>query len=145
MDSKDTKLTIRISEGDLEEIDEFLNRNPRFGSRSEFIRHSAMEYIAQSRVGIIGSQETSVKLDKLMEETLYMAIEKGFFKSINDAIFEIIELARSNGLVSKLIRDKISEYTDLREEISNFEGDEHELPIEKRKHSNDKSQNSVDQ
>ena len=118
MNNKDTKLTLRISEDDLQEIDEFLDLNPRFGSRSEFIRHAAIEYIAQSRVGFIESPHGDLKLDKIMEETLAIATEKGFFNSREDAIIEILNQARKKGLITEIIREKGEEYKSIREELS---------------------------
>lgn len=117
MNYKDTKLTIRISEDDIQEIDEYLNTNPRFGSRSEFIRHAAIEYIAQSRIAFAEAPKSELKLDKIMEETIGIAVEKGFFNSREDAIIEILNQARKKGMITEIIREKGEEYKSIREEL----------------------------
>ena len=109
LENKDTKLTIRITESEVEEIDSFLKGNPRFSSRSEFIRFAALDYVAQNRIKILGPNEISLKLDKIMEQTLAFAIREGFFNDRNDAIMEILNEARSSGLISKIIDAKNSE------------------------------------
>jgi len=109
LESKDTKLTIRITESEVDEIDSFLRNNPRFSSRSEFLRFAALEYVAQNRVKILGPNEVSLKLDRIMEQTLSFAIREGFFNDRNDAIMEILNEARSSGLISKIIDTKNSE------------------------------------
>ncbi|MCL4359490.1 MAG: hypothetical protein M1463_04655, partial [Candidatus Thermoplasmatota archaeon] len=53
--------------------------------------------------------EVSLKLDKIMEQTLAFAIREGFFNDRNDAIMEILNEARSSGLISKIIDAKNSE------------------------------------
>ena len=60
LENKDTKLTIRITESEVEEIDSFLKGNPRFSSRSEFIRFAALDYVAQNRIKILGPNEVSL-------------------------------------------------------------------------------------
>ena len=109
LENKDTKLTIRITESEVEEIDSFLKGNPRFSSRSEFIRFAALDYVAQNRIKILGPNEVSLKLDKIMEQTLAFAIREGFFNDRNDAIMEILNEARSSGLISKIIDAKNGE------------------------------------
>ena len=53
MKEKNEKLTLRISDEELKEIDSFLSTNVNFTNRSEFIRFATMEYIANQRIGII--------------------------------------------------------------------------------------------
>ncbi|MEM0156047.1 MAG: ribbon-helix-helix domain-containing protein [Thermoplasmataceae archaeon] len=110
MENKDTKITIRITEGEVEEIDNFLKSTARFASRSEFIRFAALEYISQNRITILGPNEISLRLDKIMEQTLALAIRQGYFNDRSDAITEILNVARSSGLISKIIDSKNNEF-----------------------------------
>lgn len=124
MDNKDTKITIRINEGEIEEIDNFLRTNSRFASRSEFIRFTALEYISQNRVTILGPNEISLKLDKIMEQTLALAIRQGYFNDRNDAITEILNAARSSGLISKIIDSKNNELRAVMDRSQELQGDD---------------------
>ncbi len=121
-ESKDTKLTLRISEEDLAEIDEFLEVNPRFGSRSEFIRHSAMDYIARSRVGIVEEQNSGVKLSKNLDIILGSVIEKGFFKTRDEVIEELLKTAIDSGVLRRVIEQRIKSYNSIMNDLKKFEG-----------------------
>lgn len=121
-ESKDTKLTLRISEEDLAEIDEFLEVNPRFGSRSEFIRHSAMDYIARSRVGLVEEQNSGVKLSKNLDIILGSVIEKGFFKTRDEVIEELLKTAIDSGVLRRVIEQRIKSYNSIMNDLKKFEG-----------------------
>lgn len=121
LNQRDTKITLRISEDDLNEIDSFLDRNPRFGSRSEFIRHAAVEYMSQLRIGILDTSNINLKIDKVLLKTLQSAKDKGFFYSIEDAIVDIANQAMINGLVTRIIKDKVEQYKNIQKEMSDLE------------------------
>jgi len=120
-ESKDTKLTLRISEEDLAEIDEFLNVNPRFGSRSEFIRHSAMDYIAKSRIGIVEEQSSGVRLSRNLDNIIVSVVEKGFFKTRDEVIEELLKTAIDSGVLRKVIEQRIKSYNSIMNDLKKFE------------------------
>lgn len=120
MEGKDTKLTIRISEGDLEEIDEFLQKNTRFGSRSEFIRHASIDFISKSRAQLIEPSETRVNVNRKLLETLNFAVEKGYFGSIGSALGEIINYSTEKGIISELIAKRRQEYRKLEDSVADI-------------------------
>ncbi len=121
MNQQDTKITLRISEDDLAEIDVFLDKNPRFGSRSEFMRHAAMEYMSQLRVGILDTSSINLKIDKVLLKTLQSAKDRGFFYSIEDAVVDIANQAMISGLVTKIIREKVDQYKNIQREMADLE------------------------
>ncbi|MGC8609377.1 MAG: ribbon-helix-helix domain-containing protein, partial [Thermoplasmata archaeon] len=75
MINKDVKLTIRISEDEIKEIDEFLNTNQEFGSRSEFIRHAALEFIGGKRVSLV-NDTNEIDMDENSRIIIKTVIEK---------------------------------------------------------------------
>ncbi len=121
MSQRDNKITLRISDEDLKEIDSFLDKNPRFGSRSEFLRHAAVEFMSQLRIGIVDTSGVNLKIDKVLLKTLQSAKEKGFFYSIEDAIVDIANQAMINGLVTKIIKEKVEQYKNIQKEMSDLE------------------------
>lgn len=121
LDNKDTKLTLRISEEDLSDIDEFLNTNSRFGSRSEFIRHSVLDYISKSRIGFVDQGETGIKLSKNMDRIISSVVQKGFFKTKDEVIEELLENAVKSGELHKIIQDKISSFSSIMNDLEKFE------------------------
>jgi Arc/MetJ-type ribon-helix-helix transcriptional regulator len=127
LEGKDTKLTIRISENDLEEIDEFLQKNTRFGSRSEFIRHASIDFISKSRAQFIEPSETNVNVNRKLLEILNLAVEKGYFSSISAALGEIINYSTENGIISELIAKRRQEYRKLAASATDIFADEPDL------------------
>ncbi len=121
VDNKDTKLTLRISEEDLSEIDEFLNTNPRFGSRSEFIRHSVLDYISRTRIGILDSSDTGIKLSKNMDKMISMVVQKGFFKTKDEVIEELLENAVKTGELHNIIEEKMQSFTSIMNDLEKFD------------------------
>ena len=127
MEGKDTKLTIRISEADLEEIDEFLQKNSSFGSRSEFIRHASIDFISKSRAQFVEPSETNVNVSRKLLETLNLAIGKGYFSSISSALGEILNYSTEKGIISELITKRRQEYRNLAESVSDIFMEEPDL------------------
>lgn len=121
LDNKDTKLTLRISEEDLEEIDEFLNTNPRFGSRSEFIRHSVLDYISKTRIGFADQGETGIRLSKNMDRIISSVVQKGFFKTKDEVIEELLENAVKSGELHKIIQEKMDSFASIMNDLDKFE------------------------
>ncbi len=105
MVEKTTKITLRISEEELNEIDDFLERNPQYGSRSEFLRHSALNFINSQRIFLVNDDD-AIHVAKRFENFFKMAVDKGYFTSIESAINEVIESAITDGTLLKMINSK---------------------------------------
>ena len=132
-DNKDTKLAIRISEEDLKEIDEFLSTNPRFGSRSEFIRHSVLDYISRTRIGIVDPGETGIRLSKNMDAIISTLVQRGFFKTKDEVIEVLLEDSVKSGDLHKIIEAKMLSYNSLLEDLDKFENLQDRLKDHSRK------------
>ncbi len=118
MIGKDVKLTIRISEDELNEIDEYLNTNQEFGNRSEFIRHAALEYIGGKRVSLINTPQ-NIDLDENSKIIIKTVIEKGFFKDANDVISAVLrETLESN--ILKIIKKRSRNFNDIMKKLDEF-------------------------
>ncbi|MCL5438238.1 MAG: hypothetical protein M1148_03470 [Candidatus Thermoplasmatota archaeon] len=103
---KEEKLTIRISEGDLLLIDEYLERNPQFGSRSEFIRKVVFNFIERSERTMSGETARNIRISPSMEDSISKAIERGFFVDSADAINSILTEAERQKVLLKIIQEK---------------------------------------
>ena len=110
MNEKNGKLTIRISDDELEEIDSFLSYNSNFSSRSEFIRMAVLEYISIKRVGII-TKNNSIHPDPLIEKAVSKMVSAGYYKSIDEAYEQIIREAWRNNLISAMLKNTNDEYS----------------------------------
>ncbi|MCL4453852.1 MAG: ribbon-helix-helix domain-containing protein [Candidatus Thermoplasmatota archaeon] len=112
MNEKNEKLTIRISNDELEEIDSFLSYNNSYTSRSEFIRMAVLEYISIKRVGII-TKNNSIHPDPLIEKAVSKMVSAGFYKSIDGAYEEIIREAWRKNIVSGMLKNADEEYSKI--------------------------------
>ncbi len=112
MNEKNEKLTIRISDDELEEIDSFLSYNSNFSSRSEFIRMAVLEYISIKRVGII-TKNNSIHPDPLIEKAVSKMVSAGYYKSIDEAYEQIIREAWKNNLISAMLKNTNDEYSKI--------------------------------
>ena len=108
MKEKNEKLTLRISDEELKEIDNFLSTNVNFTNRSEFIRFATMEYITNQRIGII-TKSNSIRTEPIIEKVLSKTVNSGYFKSLESAYEEIINEAWRKNLISSLIDMRIEE------------------------------------
>ncbi len=100
------KLTIRIAEDDLLYIDEFLERQPQFGSRSEFIRKVVFDFIENSDKLSTTLTADNVKLSPSMEDTITKAVERGLFVDHMDAVNTLIREAEKRRLLLDLIQER---------------------------------------
>ncbi|MHB1493602.1 MAG: ribbon-helix-helix domain-containing protein [Thermoplasmataceae archaeon] len=113
-ESKDTKITMRISEEELSEIDSFLNHNPKYGNRSEFLRNSALEFIANNRIKLTSGSQICMDIAPAYEEILNSIVEEGYFRNTNELISAIIARAFDENLVKELVRVKKASTRDLK-------------------------------
>jgi hypothetical protein len=112
MNEKNEKLTIRISNDELEEIDSFLSYNNGYANRSEFIRMAVLEYISIKRVGII-TKNNSIHPDPIIEKAVSKMVSSGFFKSIDGAYEEIIKEAWRKNIISSMLKNADEEYSKI--------------------------------
>lgn len=119
---QDEKITIRISRDILEEIDEFLERNPTLGNRSEFLRNLAVEYIAKSRSKIqLQSQEAvCVQLPGLIQNILDESVQYGFFTSISEALSVVLNDLAADGQLLKVVAKRFDNLKATRMTMQEF-------------------------
>ncbi len=101
------KITLRISRENLDEIDGFLERNPRYGSRSEFLRNLAIDFISKTRVQMVQSNETvCVKLPSSIDDWINEAVKKGIFNNSNEAVSIILNDLDASGKLFEIIANR---------------------------------------
>ncbi|MCL4345625.1 MAG: hypothetical protein M1496_04610 [Candidatus Thermoplasmatota archaeon] len=116
-DSKDIKITLRISEDDLDEIDTFLENNPRQGSRSEFLRNCALNYISNKSSRKGGGNSNSVILSRKQQELIERMVDLGYYSGEEEAIKSIIEYVFDNGMIKTIFEDRISKYGQIEKSL----------------------------
>ncbi len=112
-DSKDIKITLRISDDDLDMIDSFLEENMAFGSRSEFLRNCALDVIQRKGMGGRMDSGSGMVLSKKQDEFLDRMIKLGYYPSREDAIKSILEYIFDSGLIKTIFEEKIENYNQI--------------------------------
>ncbi len=112
-DSKDIKITLRISEDDLDQVDGFLEENMAFGSRSEFLRNCALDVIKRKGSVMRGDVGSGLPLSKRQEEYIEKMVKMGYYQSQEDAIKSIIEYVFDSGFIKKIFEEKIEKYQQI--------------------------------
>ncbi|GEM_PF-5681136 len=120
------KITIRISREDLDSIDEFLERNHRYGSRSEFFRKLASDFVSNSNRHLVHLSDTvCIKIPRSINNLLSAAVEKGIFNSVSESISIILNDLDSNRELLALIKKRFEIEKEKREILREFsEGNE---------------------
>lgn len=120
-DSKDIKITLRISEDDLDQIDSFLEENMSFGSRSEFLRNCALEFIQTKGIGLKGEKNAGTLISRRQEEYVERMIKMGYYASTEDAIKSILEYVFDSGFIRKIFEEKIAKYQEIEKAMKSNE------------------------
>lgn len=118
------KITLRISRENLDEIDEFLDRNPRYGSRSEFLRNLAIDFISKTRVQMVQSSETvCVKLPSSIDDWINQAVNMGIFNSSSEAVGIILNDLDASGKLLEIISNRFKLEEQKREILKKYTED----------------------
>ena len=141
---RDYKVSIRLTEDEMEEIREFISRNPRFRKISELFRYAVMDYITRVYSGIeeVGEEEREgilikISLSPRMEKHIANFIDYGIFRNKQDAIRRLILYIEANApeIVAEFLKKEFkSNYSVLRE----FEREFRELEEELRYYGGDR-------
>ncbi|NPA75207.1 MAG: CopG family transcriptional regulator [Euryarchaeota archaeon] len=108
----DARITLRLNDVELEEIDDFIARHPEFHNRSEFVRQVIMEYIRRAHEEEISRvPETAINAENPDPILLGLEeyVEYGYFRDMQDAITYILRECLKQGILTKILK----EYTEL--------------------------------
>ncbi len=87
----DKKISLRVSEEDLDVIDSFISRHD-FPNRSAFIREAAIDYIERANIRKNQTEiPTKVSLPKKTENLVHYLIAIGHYESWDAAIRDLVK------------------------------------------------------
>lgn len=112
MRNREHRISLRLTPEEVEEIKEFLTRNPKFKNISELFRHAVTEYI--SRVNSCGENVDSednliinFSLSPALERVIDNFVDFGVFRSRWDAREKIVNYIELK--IPSLVRDFLVE------------------------------------
>ncbi len=121
-----TRLTIRLSDVELDEIDDFLARHPEYRNRSEFIRNALMSYIKMADRGLLKDSGLKVEMEDRILSVLEDYVDYKYFKDMGDLITYVLRILVSNGELARILKSYTQGLSSLR--LSEGEKEKNPLP-----------------
>ncbi|GEM_PF-3106500 len=110
----DNRITLRMSDVELDEIDDFLARHPEYNNRSQLIRHAVMDYIKRVERGEYRQKGVRVEMEDRLLTILEEYVEFRYFKSLDDLLSFVLRTIAMDGTLSRILRGYVGSLGDLR-------------------------------
>lgn len=134
----DTKISLRISQVELDNIDDFLARHPEFKTRSDLIRYATMKHLEQLEKGQqIDEEIVNLKLNKRIKAIFSDLVEQHIFVDMDEAINFFLERAIQTNKISEELSSLMQGYASLNKLIDNFKNYEGDRATSKMKKNGD--------
>ncbi len=121
----DARITLRINDVELDEIDDFIARHPEYHNRSEFVRQIVMEHIKNAE----REEYANLSPNTEFENQLYMALEEyieyRYFTDMHDLITYVFRNLLDSGKLHKILKEHVTR-------IKSLHIDESLLPVRGR-------------
>ena len=109
-----TRLTIRLSDVELDELDDFLARHPEFRNRSELVRNALMYFIKMSDRGMFKESGVKVEMEDRILSVLEEYVDYRYFRDMGDLITYVLRVLVSNGELARILKSYTGGLADLR-------------------------------
>ncbi len=109
-----TRLTIRLSDVEIDEIDDFLARHPEYRNRSEFIRNALMSYIKMADRGLLKEKGMKVEVEDRVLDVLEEYVDYKYFRDMGDLITYVLRILVSNGELARILKSYTEGLSSLR-------------------------------
>jgi len=112
----DTKITLRINEVELDEIDDFVARHPEYHNRSQLIRHAVMEYMKMVERGEFNESKKGfcVEMNDRLTTILEEYVEYRYFGSLDELMSYVLKTITSEGILGKILKNYVHSVPNLR-------------------------------
>ena len=116
----DTKVTLRISQVELDAIDDFLVRHPEYKTRSDFIRYAVMNTIQQMEKEQFGTEIVHVRLNKMVLNILSDMVDLGLFLDLDNAVNYFLNRSVQSSRLNEEISTMVQGYSNATKLLDNF-------------------------
>jgi len=116
----DTKVTLRISQVELDAIDDFLVRHPEYKTRSDFIRYAVMNTIQQMEKAQFGTEIVHVRLNKMVLNILSDMVDLGLFLDLDNAVNYFLNRSVQSSRLNEEISTMVQGYSNATKLLDNF-------------------------
>ncbi len=119
----DARITLRVNDVELEEIDDFIARHPEYHNRSELVRQAVMEFIRNENrkdTAATISEGTDAQLIDILQEY----VDYGYFRDMWDLVLYVFRKLLDEGKLQEIIKGHVygmrSMYLDEELRVSKF-------------------------
>lgn len=117
----DTKISLRISQVELDNIDDFLVRHPEFKTRSDFIRYAAMKQLELMEKGQQMDEElVAIRLNRKIKAIFSDLVEQNLFVNLDETVNFFLERAVQSNKISEELSALMHGYSSLDKLIDNY-------------------------
>ncbi len=109
-----TRVTIRLSDVELDEIDDFLARHPEYRNRSEFVRNAVMSFIKLSDRGMFKDSGVKLEIEDRILSILEDYVDYKYFRDMGDLITYVLRILVSNGELARILKSYTEGLASLR-------------------------------
>ncbi len=116
----DTRITLRINDVELDEIDDFLARHPEYHNRSQLIRQAVMEYIRDVERGEKGARRNRgvrVEMEDRLLTVLEDYVEFRYFRNMDELLSFVLKTIALNGTLGEILRGYVESLNGLRLDV----------------------------
>ncbi len=110
----DTRISLRITDVELDEMDDFLARHPEYQNRSQLIRTAVMEYMKMVDRGVLKNQGVRVDIRDRLLMVLEDYVEYRYFSSVEEIINYVMKTIVREGILENILKGYVSSLNGLR-------------------------------
>ncbi len=110
----DTRISLRITDVELDEMDDFLARHPEYQNRSQLIRTAVMEYMKMVDRGALKNQGVRVDIRDRLLMVLEDYVEYRYFSSVEEIINYVMKTIVREGILENILKGYVSSLNGLR-------------------------------
>lgn len=117
----DTKISLRISQVELDNIDDFLVRHPEFKTRSDFIRYATMKQLELMEKGQQMDEElVAIRLNRKIKSIFSDLVEQNLFVNLDETVNFFLERAVQSNKINEELSALMHGYSSLDKLIDNY-------------------------
>ncbi|MGC8663055.1 MAG: hypothetical protein ACP5SF_00550 [Thermoplasmata archaeon] len=117
----DTKISLRISQVELDNIDDFLVRHQEFKTRSDFIRYATMKQLELMEKGQQLDEEiVPIKINKKFKLIFSDLVDINLFSSIDEAVNFFLERSVQTNKMNEELSTLMQGFVSLDKLVDNY-------------------------
>ncbi len=110
----DTRISLRVTDMELEEIDDFLARHPEFQNRSQLIRTALMEYMKLVERGMYRDTGIKIEMKDRLTTMLEEYVDYRYFHSLEELVNFVWKTIVREGVLADILKGYVKSLSGVR-------------------------------